>query len=103
MADKTAHMRLFGGNGGRFDRSLLDAGYEALVVSQFTLLADTRKGRRPFFGGAAAPDEARARVDDYAAALRSLGTRVAEGEFGAMMRVHLVNDGPVTIVLDSDN
>lgn len=101
MADKTARLRIFAGEGGRFDRSLLDAGGAALVVSQFTLLADTRKGRRPFFGEAAEPAEAEPLVRAYADALRALGVTVAEGEFGARMRVSLVNEGPVTVVLDS--
>ena len=86
---------------GRFDRSLLDTGGEALVVSQFTLLADVRKGRRPSFTAAAAPDVAAPLVDAFAEALRALGVGVATGRFGAKMQVELVNDGPVTVVVDS--
>lgn len=99
-AEKTAAMRIFSDDAGRFDRSLLDVGGEVLVVSQFTLLADTRKGTRPSFTGAAHPDVASPLVDRYAAALRDLDVDVATGVFGADMAVSLVNDGPVTIVLD---
>lgn len=99
-AEKTAAMRIFRDDAGRFDRSVLDVGGEVLVVSQFTLLADTRKGTRPSFTGAAHPDLASPLVDRYATALRDLGLDVATGVFGADMAVSLVNDGPVTIVLD---
>jgi len=85
----------------RFNRSLLEMGGEALVVSQFTLLADVRKGRRPSFVDAAPPEEAAPLVDAFAEALRALGVRVATGSFGAHMLVELENDGPVTIVLDT--
>ncbi len=101
MADKTARLRIFPDGGGRFDRSLLDAGGAALVVSQFTLMADTQRGRRPFFGEAAPPEIAVLLVGAYADALRALGVEVAEGVFGETMRVRLTNEGPVTIVLDS--
>jgi len=106
LARKCAELRIFvgdgaDGRGGRFDRSLLETGGEALVVSQFTLLADVRKGRRPSFIAAAAPEIAAPLCEAFADALRALGVRVATGRFGAMMRVELVNDGPVTIVLDS--
>ncbi len=100
LAAKTAHLRLFPNDAGRFDRSLLDVGGAALVVSQFTLIADTTRGRRPYFGDAADPAEAAPLVRAYADALRSLGVVVAEGVFGASMRVALVNDGPVTVVLE---
>ena len=102
MATKCAEMRIFAGDDGRFDRSLIDIGGEALVVSQFTLLADVRKGRRPSFIAAAAPEIASPICDAFAAALRELGIRVATGVFGAKMQVELVNDGPVTIVVDSE-
>ena len=101
MARKCAELRIFSDDDGRFDRSLLDTLGEALVVSQFTLLADARRGRRPSFIAAAAPEVAAPVVDAFAAALRDLGVRVAEGRFAAKMEVALVNDGPVTIVLDS--
>ncbi len=103
VAGKVAEMRIFADDAGRFDRSLLDTGGAALVVSQFTLLADVRKGRRPGFTDAAAPDLAAPIVDAFADALRALGVTVATGVFGAKMSVSLVNDGPVTIVLDSDD
>lgn len=99
LAEKTALLRIFPNEAGRFDRSLLDVAGAALVVSQFTLIADTSRGRRPFFGEAAEPAEAEPLVRAYADALRSLGVEVAEGVFGAMMQVALVNDGPVTVVL----
>ncbi len=85
---------------GRFDRSLLDTGGTALVVSQFTLLADTTKGNRPSFTDAAEPEQAEALYERFCAALRELGVPVQTGVFGARMEVELVNDGPVTIVLD---
>jgi D-tyrosyl-tRNA(Tyr) deacylase len=100
LATKVARLRIFPDEAGRFDRSLLDTGGEALVVSQFTLLADTRKGRRPSFTAAAAPDVAEPLVERFAEALRALGVDVGTGAFGERMEVELVNDGPVTIVLD---
>ncbi len=102
LANKTAHVRIFANEEGRFDRSLMDVQGEALVISQCTLLADTRKGRRPSFVAAAHPDIAAPLVEAYIAALRTMGIGVGTGIFGAMMQVALVNDGPVTIVLDSD-
>lgn len=101
LAEKTAGLRIFSDAEGRFNLSLLDTGGEALVVSQFTLLADTRKGRRPSFIGAAPPEEAEPLVGEYENALRRLGVRVAGGRFGAHMQVEILNDGPVTIILDS--
>ena len=101
LAAKIARLRIFPDDEGRFDRSLLDTGGEALVVSQFTLLADTRKGNRPSFTDAAPPEEAEPLVERLADALRALGVHVETGVFGARMEVSLVNDGPVTIVLDS--
>ncbi|HEU4323254.1 MAG TPA: D-aminoacyl-tRNA deacylase [Roseiflexaceae bacterium] len=101
LAEKVATLRIFPDEQGRFDRSLLDVGGAALVVSQFTLYADTRRGRRPSFSDAAAPDLAAPLVEHFAAALRARGLPVETGVFGAMMQVALVNDGPVTIMLDS--
>ena len=101
LASKTAELRLFADDASHFSRSLLEAGGAALVVSQFTLLADVRKGRRPSFLAAASPEEASPLVDAYAEALRELGVSVATGRFGASMLVELENDGPVTIVLDT--
>ena len=101
LAAKTAELRIFAGDESHFSRSLLETGGEALVVSQFTLLAEVRKGRRPSFTRAAAPEEASRLVDHFAQALRDLSVRVATGRFGAHMLVALENDGPVTIMLDS--
>jgi D-tyrosyl-tRNA(Tyr) deacylase len=101
MAAKVARLRIFQNDEGRFDRSLLDVGGPALVVSQFTLVADTAKGNRPSFSHAAPPEEAEQLYAAFCAALRELGVDVATGVFGARMQVELVNDGPVTIVLDA--
>jgi D-tyrosyl-tRNA(Tyr) deacylase len=99
LAGKVARLRVFENEEGRFDRSLLDTGGAALVVSQFTLIADTAKGNRPSFGGAARPERAEPLYERFCAALRGLGVHVEQGVFGARMAVELVNDGPVTIVL----
>jgi len=101
LAGKVARLRIFENDDGRFDRSLLDTGGEVLVVSQFTLIADTEKGNRPSFAGAAAPEEAERLYERFCASLRDLGLAVRTGVFGARMEVELVNDGPVTIVLDA--
>jgi D-tyrosyl-tRNA(Tyr) deacylase len=101
LAGKIARLRVFENDNGKFDRSLLDLGGEALVVSQFTLIADTAKGNRPSFGQAARPEEAEPVYERFCAALEAEGVRVGKGVFGARMRVELVNDGPVTIVLDA--
>jgi D-tyrosyl-tRNA(Tyr) deacylase len=101
LAGKVARLRIFEDEAGKFDRSLLDVSGEALVVSQFTLIADTRKGNRPSFTDAAPPDQAEPLYDAYCASLRSLGVSVARGVFGARMAVELANDGPVTIALDA--
>ena len=102
LAQKVAELRIFSGDDRGMDRSLLDIGGAALVVSQFTLLADTRRGRRPSFFDAAPPEQAEPLVAAVAEALREHGVEVGTGRFGAMMAVESVNDGPVTIVLDSD-
>jgi len=99
LAGRVARLRIFEDEKGRFDRSLLDTGGSALVVSQFTLLADTAKGNRPSFTTAAPPEEAEPLYERFCEALRALGIEVATGVFGARMKVELVNDGPVTIVL----
>ena len=101
LARKTAELRIFRDEAGRTNRSLLDAGGEALVVSQFTLFADTRRGRRPGFTGGAAPELAERLYARFCDALRGLGVSVATGRFGAEMAVELVNDGPFTIWLDT--
>jgi D-aminoacyl-tRNA deacylase len=101
LAGKVARLRIFEDADGRFDRSLLDTGGAALVVSQFTLLADTAKGNRPSFSGAAAPEEAEPLYEAFCEALRELGVSVETGVFGARMAVELVNDGPVTLVLET--
>jgi D-tyrosyl-tRNA(Tyr) deacylase len=101
LARRTAELRIFDDADGRTNLSLLDVGGEALVVSQFTLYADTRRGRRPGFTGAAAPDVAERLYLRFAASLRELGIRVETGRFGAVMAVELVNDGPFTIWLDT--
>jgi D-tyrosyl-tRNA(Tyr) deacylase len=100
LAGKVARLRIFENDEGRFDRSLLDTRGAALVVSQFTLIADTAKGNRPSFAGAARAEVAEPLYLRFAEALRALGVHVETGVFGARMAVELVNDGPVTIVLD---
>jgi D-aminoacyl-tRNA deacylase len=100
LAGRIARLRIFENDDGRFDRSLLDVDGAALVVSQFTLIANTAKGNRPSFSGAAQPDRAEPLYETFCAALRELDVEVATGRFGARMAVELVNDGPVTIVLD---
>jgi D-tyrosyl-tRNA(Tyr) deacylase len=100
LAGKIARLRVFENEDGKFDRSLLDVRGEALVVSQFTLIADARKGNRPSFAGAAPPEQAEPLYERFSTELETLGLRVARGVFGARMEVELVNDGPVTIVLD---
>jgi D-tyrosyl-tRNA(Tyr) deacylase len=102
LARKTAELRIFRDDDGRTNRSLLDVGGAALVVSQFTLFADTRRGRRPGFTGAAPPEAAERLYLRFAESLRALGVSVATGRFGAEMTVTLVNDGPFTIWLDTD-
>jgi D-tyrosyl-tRNA(Tyr) deacylase len=101
LAEKVARLRIFEDENGRFDRSLLDVGGAALVVSQFTLLAETAKGNRPSFGQAARPEDAEPQYEAFCTTLRELGVRVETGVFGERMAVELVNDGPVTILLES--
>ena len=102
MAEKVAHLRIFEDDAGKMNRSLLDVKGGALVVSQFTLYGDARGQRRPSFISAAPPEKAKALYEEFAAVLRALGITVATGIFQAMMSVELVNEGPVTILLDSD-
>jgi D-tyrosyl-tRNA(Tyr) deacylase len=101
LAGKVARLRVFENDAGKFDRSLCDVGGGALVVSQFTLIADTRKGNRPSFTDAARPEDAEPLYEAFCAALEREGVRVARGVFGARMEVALVNDGPVTIILEA--
>jgi D-aminoacyl-tRNA deacylase len=100
LAGKIARLRIFQNDEGRFDCSLSETGGAALVVSQFTLLADTTKGNRPSFSHAAPPDEAEPLYEAFCSALRELGVHVETGTFGARMQVEIVNDGPVTLVLE---
>ena len=101
LAAKIARLRIFENEDGKFDRSLLDTGGGALVVSQFTLIADTAKGNRPSFSAAARPEDAEPLYDAFCAALRAEGVHIQTGLFGARMQLEIVNDGPVTIVLDA--
>jgi D-aminoacyl-tRNA deacylase len=100
LAAKVARLRVFPDEEGRFDRSVDDVAGSVLVVSQFTLIADTAKGNRPSFAGAAPPQEAEPLYERFCSELRALGVHVETGVFGAKMEVELVNDGPVTIALD---
>lgn len=100
LAAKLWHLRIFADDNGHMNRSVADTSGEMLVVSQFTLYGDTRKGRRPSFIAAAAPDEANKLIDELVAELRRLGATVATGSFGANMAVELTNDGPVTLMLE---
>ena len=102
LADKIAHLRIFGDDEGKMNRSLLDVSGEVLVVSQFTLYADMRRGRRPSFTEAAPPTLAEPLVERFKEALTSYGLSVASGIFGAYMTIDLRNEGPVTIMLDSE-
>lgn len=101
LAEKVLNLRIFPDDEGRFNRSAVEAGAGLLLISQFTLYADTRKGRRPSFTGAAPPDEAESLFGQAVDLFRASELRVAEGRFAAHMAVELVNDGPVTIWLDS--
>src|SRR4030081_2118733 len=102
MAEKIANLRIFGDDAGKMNRSLLDVKGSALVVSQFTLYGDARGQRRPSFISAAPPELAKSVYEEFCEALRKLGVNVATGVFQAMMSVELVNEGPVTILLDSE-
>jgi D-aminoacyl-tRNA deacylase len=102
MAEKCANLRIFEDHQGKMNRSLLDTKGGALVVSQFTLYGDARGQRRPSFIAAAPPEQAKSLYDEFCATLHKLGVEVATGIFQAMMSVELVNEGPVTILLDSD-
>jgi D-tyrosyl-tRNA(Tyr) deacylase len=102
LADKVANLRIFNDEEGKMNRSLLEVGGQALVISQFTLYGDARKGRRPSFIRAAQGEEAERVYEKVIEALDALGVRCAPGRFGADMQVNLVNDGPVTILLDSE-
>lgn len=101
LADKVARLRIFENEDGRFDRSVQDVGGAVLVVSQFTLIADTEKGNRPSFTEAATLEEAERIYEAFCGALATLGITVETGDFGARMRVELVNDGPVTLLLQT--
>jgi D-tyrosyl-tRNA(Tyr) deacylase len=101
LAEKIAPLRIFADEDGKMNRSLLDAGGQMLVVSQFTLLGDCRRGRRPSFTAAAEPQRAETLYDQFVRHIEQLGVIVARGRFRAHMRVELVNDGPVTLLLDS--
>ena len=102
LANKIAHLRIFSDDQGLMNLSLVETGGEVLVVSQFTLWGDCRKGRRPSFTRAAGPEKARALYEHFIGLLRAKGLQVATGEFQEMMDVHLINDGPVTLILDSE-
>ena len=101
LADKIVNLRIFEDEGGKMNLSLLETGGEMLVVSQFTLLGDCRKGRRPSFTGAAQPEDATRLYEYFVERVRGSGIRAQTGRFGAMMQVALINDGPVTFILDS--
>ena len=101
LANKAVHLRIFADSEGKMNRSLLDTAGEMLIVSQFTLLGDCRKGRRPSWSKAAPPDKANQDYEKFISAIDELGVKTASGEFQAMMEVSLVNDGPVTMLLDS--
>ena len=101
LAGKVARLRIFENEEGKFDRSVLDVGGAALVVSQFTLVADAAKGNRPSFTHAARPERAEPVYETFCAALEAEGVQVARGVFGVRMVVEIANDGPVTIVLDA--
>ena len=103
LADKTTNLRIFSDTDGKFNLSLLDVGGAALVVSQFTLYGDSRKGRRPSFSDAALPGFAEPLVARFCQSLRTLGIRVEEGQFQAHMLVEIHNDGPVTLILDTED
>ena len=102
VAEKCAHLRIFEDAQGKMNLSLIDAGGQALVVSQFTLCAETRKGRRPSFNRAAPPEHAKAMYEQFVQRVRDLGIHVETGVFGAYMQVEIHNDGPVTLMIESE-
>ncbi|MFN2354425.1 MAG: D-aminoacyl-tRNA deacylase [Desulfopila sp.] len=102
MADKIANLRIFADQHGKMNRSLFDLGKEMLIVSQFTLYGDCRKGRRPGYSSAAPPDIAQPLYHSFIETVEKMGISTGTGRFGAMMDIHLINDGPVTLLLDSD-
>jgi D-tyrosyl-tRNA(Tyr) deacylase len=102
LARKMAHLRVFPDEAGVMNRSLLDVGGSLGIVSQFTLFGDLRKGRRPYYGGAAAPEQAEALIEQLVEEARGLGLQVVTGRFGASMQVSLTNDGPVTLLIDTE-
>jgi D-aminoacyl-tRNA deacylase len=101
LAGRVARLRIFENENGKFDRSVLETGGSVLVVSQFTLIADTAKGNRPSFSEAAPPDQAELLYESFCATLRELGAALETGVFGARMRVEIANDGPVTVILEA--
>ena len=101
LVDKVVHLRVFADEVGKMNRSLLDTGYAMLIISQFTLYGDCRQGRRPGYSAAARPEQAEALYEDFIKAVQRHGIQTATGRFQAEMAVELVNDGPVTLLLDS--
>jgi D-tyrosyl-tRNA(Tyr) deacylase len=102
LARKMAHLRVFPDDAGVMNRSLLDLGGSLGIVSQFTLFGDLRKGRRPYYGGAAEPERAETLIEQLVEEAQGLGLRVMTGRFGASMQVSLTNDGPVTLLIDTE-
>jgi D-tyrosyl-tRNA(Tyr) deacylase len=102
MADKVAGLRVFPDEAGKMNRNVREAGGSLLIVSQFTLYGDVRRGRRPSFDGAAGPEQARLLYEYFVETVRARGVPVETGSFQTLMSVHLINDGPVTIIVDSD-
>jgi D-tyrosyl-tRNA(Tyr) deacylase len=101
LAEKCVNLRIFEDEAGKMNRSLLDVGGEALIISQFTLYGDTTQGRRPFFGDAARPEVAEPLYEKFVELVKSYGVKVATGKFGGDMKVEIHNDGPVTLMIES--